>query len=414
MGRRPGTALAASALVPAGDRARPGVALNGPRVANDVARNDKSSEGGKDGEDYEFIPADFDEDAFIHREMVSFRTTSILFLWGIVAALVSWGLFAAVDGAKVGWLLGLGVATVFGLALKWIYPRLKADIKHFGKREWLGTGFLFFFTWLAFFIIAVNPPVSDFAPPRVDLLAGPPVQQAGGTVVIDVFYEDNDRVASHDFLVTGPNGDIVAPLEDLGRGHYRATLTDLDAGIYMATAQAEDANGHPGETTLTFTVVETALDVFLPDGARFDAPQDALLVQVPGLPACKARKGGGMVEEPCLRTVYLEKADGGIVTLEFATAEGGWRATSNFDGWAQGNNTFTVVAQIRGVHTGSAFVDGGELREGPYSIDVTAPLGEYAPKVIGQPGAPMRSVPGVGVVALGVGLLALAAFARRR
>ncbi|MFA5944900.1 MAG: hypothetical protein WC876_10595, partial [Candidatus Thermoplasmatota archaeon] len=113
----------------------------------------KDSKDGKDS-DYEFIPPDFDEDAFIHREMVSFRTTLLLFLWGIVAAAVSWGAFAAMGGVKTGWLVGLGIAAVFFLGLKSVFTMLKVDIKHFGRREWLGTGALYFFTWLSFFIIA--------------------------------------------------------------------------------------------------------------------------------------------------------------------------------------------------------------------------------------------------------------------
>lgn len=384
-----------------------------------MAREDKGRDGGKgkgDGkdDDYEFVPADFDEDAFIHKEMVSFRTTSILFLWGIVAALVSWGLFAAVDGAKVGWLIGLAVCAAFGLSLKVIYPRLKADIKHFGRREWLGTGFLFFFTWLAFFIIAVNPPVSDFAAPRVDLMAAPFVQQSGGDVTIDAFFEDNDHVASYDFSLTGPDGVIPGDLQDLGRGHHRFVATDLEPGIYVARASARDDRGHEQNTTTQFTVVDVAVRVYLPEGNKFDSPTDTLLVQTEGVEACRTKKGRGVVNEPCIRTVHLDFTTGGLLYLESSAVDGGWKATSNFAGWPIGNVSFLVTAEVIGDYSGAVFVDGGDLVSGPYNLTVPGPVGAYQAKVIHDPGAPRRDVPGIGTAVLAVGLLAAVALARRR
>lgn len=397
-----------------GDRATPIVALNGPRVAADVARDDKGKGSGKgqgDGkdEDYEFIPADFDEDAFIHKEMVSFRTTTILFLWGIVAALVSWGLFAAVDGRQVGWLIGLAVCAAFGFSLKLLFPRLKADVKHFGRREWLGTAFLFFFTWLAFFIIAVNPPVSDFAAPRVDVMAAPFVQQSGGDVTIDAFFEDNDRIVEHAFSLTGPDGVVPGELQDLGRGHHRFVAADLAPGIYVVRASAQDANGHAQNTTAQFIVVDVALRVYLPAANTFDAPTDTVLVQTESMVAC-----GKGVRQACIRTVHLDFATGGTLFLEYAAAEGGWKATSNFAGWPVGNVSFHVTAEVIGAYSGAVFVDGGDLVSGPYNVTVPGPVGAYVPKVIQDPGAPARDVPGLGTALLVVGLLAAVAVVRRR
>ncbi|MGB1697177.1 MAG: hypothetical protein ACPHK8_02125, partial [Thermoplasmatota archaeon] len=105
------------------------------------------------GEEYQFEIPDFDEEAFIHKEMTSFRTTAVLFAWGILAALLSWGIFVAVDGAKTAWYLGLAVVIGFLYALRIVYPKLNIDVAHFKRREWMGTGFLLFFTWLAFFIL---------------------------------------------------------------------------------------------------------------------------------------------------------------------------------------------------------------------------------------------------------------------
>lgn len=373
-----------------------------------------SSEKGKgaaDG-DYEFIPADFDEDGFIHKEMVSFRTTSLLFVWGIVAAAVSWALFGLVDGAKVGFLIGLGVAAVFGVALKWIYPRLKVDIKHFGRREWLGTGFLFFFTWLAFFILAINPPVSDYAPPRVDLHAAPAVQQVGSDVVLEAFYEDNTHVASHALTLTGPDGTVTLQDEDLGRGHHRYVATGLPAGIYLVEATATDSRGHSNNATLQFNVVEKALGVYLPDAGALDAPNDEVFVQVgAGIPACTKKAH----DAPCVRTVRLDLGNGAQVNLEYDAAKGGWGATANHAGWTAGANTFTVQAELIGSYVGGGtFVPGGQLQAGPHTVNVTAPIGTYEPTVLAQPTAPTRNVPALELPLLAIGLAALVAIARRK
>ncbi|HEX2065337.1 MAG TPA: hypothetical protein VHI93_00855, partial [Candidatus Thermoplasmatota archaeon] len=90
----------------------------------------------KDGSGYEFVPPDFDEDAFVHREMVSFKTTSILFGWGVLAAAASWAAYVAVGGTDLGWLIGLALCGAFGYALKFLFPRLGADVSHFKRKEW--------------------------------------------------------------------------------------------------------------------------------------------------------------------------------------------------------------------------------------------------------------------------------------
>lgn len=375
-----------------------------------MAKDEKGTGSSGKDDDYEFVPADFDEDAFIHREMVSFRTTTILFVWGIVAAALSYAVFHLVDGAKVGWLAGLAIAAATGFALKWLFPALKADTKHFGRREWAGTGFLFFFTWLAFFLIAINPPLSDFAPPRVDLHAAPAVQQAGDDVAVYAFFEDNHRVASHDFTVIGPNGPVAAIEEDLGRGQARILATGLPPGVYTVAASAEDGKGLRDNATIQFAVVEDAIKVTTPDGLTLDDPGDRVLVTVGGgLKPCAKR-----LLEQCVRTVYLDLGGGSRVVLEHNAAAGAWLAYPNHAGWRQGQVNFTAVAEMINAYAGSTPIEGGRLTSEPAAVTVTATPGDYEPKVIQPLGAPRRSVPGLGLPLLAVSLVALVAFARRK
>ena len=366
----------------------------------------------------DFIPPDFDEDAFIHREMVSFRTTSILFAWGIVAALVSWAAFAGMGGAKVGWLVGLAICAVFGYTLRWIFPRLGADIKHFGRREWLGTGALFFFSWLAFFLITINPPVSDFAGPRVDLRAAPYAQEPSGVVDLHLFVEDNVKVAAHTFQFN-QGASVFATedqLTDLGHGHYVYHASGLPPGTYHLSATATDAKGHEGSGSLDFTVSEGILSYDAPGtGNTLAGLADRVLVTTGDVPACPTKKGIVQGYNPCVRTVRLEMLNSTAnVTLKYAKDEKSWVATTALAGWTHGNNTFDVVAELADQYSGSTRIDGGSIREGPHTLDVQATPGTDVVTPPLDPAAHQRNVPGLGLPLTAAGLVALALVLRRK
>jgi hypothetical protein len=397
-------------------------------VAQEKGRDSKDgkdpSTPRKGEENYEFIPPDFDEDAFIHKELVSFRTTLILFLWAIVAAAVAWGAFAAMGGAKTGWLVGLGIAALFFLGLKRIFAMLKVDIKHFGRREWLGTAALFFFAWLSFFIIAINPPVSDFAPPRVELVSSPVAQLPGGNVSVHLFVEDNVALDSHSFeLVSGgqtiaSTGDLV----ELGHGHYRYDSAGLQPGTYIVRGSAVDTRGHAGNHSATFAVSEGLVDYSAPSGGALSGPADRIVVTTGQLPTCPTNKNGEVnTHDACIRTVRLETTAGGTVTLKWDDQaissdpkQGAWTATKQNAGWSTGNNTFDVVVEFADRYEGSVRFDGGAIRDGPHSVDVRGAPGNDTVVPAQDPGKTTRKVPDLGLPLLAVGLLAAGLLSRRR
>ncbi len=401
---------------------RDGVSLNGPSLDATVARKEDAPET-----EEEFRTPEFDEDQFIHREIVSFRTTAILFVWGIVAALASWAVFATVDGHSAGWYIGLAIAALFGLSLKVLFPRLGADIKHFGRREWMGTGFLFFFTWLAFFMLLVNPPVGDYAAPRVDAVVTPAVQQAGGVVALDLFFADNDRIAEHSFALWRGDGDAredIAGTDDLVRvsgGHYRYEALALPAGLYHYRADAEDPKGKAGEAAGSFSVTSQAVQYYGPDGGALDAPTDQVAVQShDGLPACESRKAGKqrVATGPagCVRDVRLVRDDG-TVHLQWNEEARSWVAYPTFEGWKAGNNTFRIEAETADQFEHFTRVEGAVITlPGPYMVDVEValPAEPVAIKVPLDSSGPSRNVPGPGLPLLAAGLLAAVAVARRR
>ncbi|MEA3144589.1 MAG: hypothetical protein QOG31_1913 [Thermoplasmata archaeon] len=365
----------------------------------------------KDAKDdgYQFVPPDFDEDAFVHREMVSFKTTAILFVWGIVAAAASWAAFVAVGGSDLGWFIGLALCALFGYALKVLYPRLGADIAHFKRKEWVGTGFLFFFTWLSFFVLAVNPPVTDIAPPQVFLHAGPPIQEAGSPVTIDVFATDNQKVSSLEVRVTRDGAELTVPFDTVGPNHLRGTLPTTAAGRYTATATATDPKGHTGRQVANLTIGRV-LDVTWPPGNLLnDATQ--VFVKVGGATACTADYDKGRNHD-CIRTVELRSRDGPSVTLE--PSGGGWRADGTFAGWATGNHTYQVVAEYPTQFLGSHPVPGGNVTGPSATLNVASAGGTHQVAIPPEPSARSVLVPAPSLGLVAVALLALAFLLRRR
>lgn len=360
-------------------------------------------------DDYKFEVPDFDEDAFIHKELVSFRTTSILFLWGIIAALVSWGAYELLDGASTAWYLGLGIVAVFGYLLRFIYARTSVDISHFGRREWLGTGFLLFFTWLAFFLLFLNPPLSDHADPIVEVFASPPIQQAGGSVVVDVFFEDNDRIAEKSFTLIAGTGQTVATLsdmEDLGHGHHRFVLQNTSATQYTYEGTAEDRRGNTATKTGAISVSQRAVAVTLPDDGLL-GPGENVVVQVPNLP-----------EGVQPLNVYLAIEGGSPIYMRWSPEDhAGWIATAAYPGWMDGANTFDVVVEFDNQFQGVTTLAAQPVIRGPFVLNVTAPAVtvdpvEPVPAETVPPAA--RRAPGPEVVLIGAGLIAAVAIARRK
>ncbi len=355
-------------------------------------------------EKYEFIPADFDEDAFIHKEMIGFKTTVTMFLVGILAALVSWGLFTSVGGAKVGWLIGMAVFGVFFLALKPIYRALRIDISHYQRREWIGTGFLLFFTWLAFWLIFINPPVSDFAEPQVEIYASPGVAAVGDSVVVDVFYTDNAGVKDREFQLNGPNGPLATEgnLTHVGGPHYQFVAQNLVAGTYTTSAIGTDAKGLAGNGTATFEVRADLVKVEVGD---LRTAAGAVIVKVPLEPS----------------QVYAVRIDvqgsSTPVFMEYVDRIGGWEATNNFEGWLDNQqNNFSVVVVEKNRFHGNLLIEGGIMTDGPHTVQVSD-VGDYkggVPKKANPTVAPMKDVPGVGAALLAVGLIGTAVVVRRR
>jgi len=141
-------------------------------------KKDKAKE-----EEYEFRPPEFDEKEFLKKELADTRTL----IWTV--------LYAAVFGFGAGLLMLaneqlLGVAFMLGIAgivsLKYFYPIIKVDTESFQKKNWLGNSAIFFFTFLAIWVLVLNVPVSDHANPTVENVI---VWVSDGTTVKGIEYK---------------------------------------------------------------------------------------------------------------------------------------------------------------------------------------------------------------------------------
>ncbi len=371
----------------------------------------------KGGDDYEFEVPDFDEDAFIHKELVSFKTTGILFGWGVLSALISWGLWEATGSTKTGWYIGLVVMVVFGYLLRYVYRFLKVDIDHFGRREWFGTFFLLFFAWLSFFILFVNPPISDHADPTAAFFASPSIQQEGGDVMLDLFAADNYRVGDVTFELS-KGATVIATQDDLtelSTGHWEYALPNAGTGLYTYAYTVEDTRGNVATVEGDFRVSSRAMRVNIPDDGRLDSPGEEVIVTVDGLGPCTAKENrdGG----DCLRTVILDLDNGNLIWMEYDDVLGGWMASLNFAGWTEGENTFSVIAETQNQFQGQHVIENGELRlNGPYNVTVDGIVGDYVTDVASPVTVPpiTRQTPGFEVVVIVGVLAAFAVLARRR
>ncbi len=374
-----------------------------------MAKRGKGGEPEEKEEGYDFVPPDFDEDEFIHKEMISFRTTSTLIIVGILAAAISWAVFSPVGGADAGWWIGLLIVAASFFVLKPLYKVLKFDISHYGRREWIGAGFLLFFTWLAFFMILLNPPFSDHTDPQIELFASPDVVPDGDMTRIDVFVADNDKVSSFDFVAMDGNGQTIATKADLSKlagDHYRYEAL-LPLGDYTFTTSAVDPTGHDAEASISVSVVERVIRVFPVSDMDLSDPTKEILVTVP--------------EAIDVWSVYADR-DGNVLTtddrvyFEYKEERSGYEATAAHKGWTAGVNNVTIIVEESVRFHGQTAVPGAFLKSGPFEVTVDNP-GSYNPKAAKGSQSitpPAVSVPGLEIPILVVGLLAIAFIVRRK
>ncbi|MCD6512873.1 MAG: hypothetical protein J7K61_04655 [Thermoplasmata archaeon] len=153
-------------------------------------------------EEKEIKLPEFDEEEFRKREYRKAMTAFISFIFGIVIAVISVIVWTNSD-SSIAW----PITFLFALAsigfLAKVLQFLKIDIKSFSKKEWAGSIAFYFFTWLALFILLINPPFYDASPPVIDVVMLPEIQEIGQNASVIARITDNVEVKKVMINVSG-------------------------------------------------------------------------------------------------------------------------------------------------------------------------------------------------------------------
>ena len=208
-----------------------------------MSKKDKASE---------WHPPEFDEVEFMKKEMRAAKATIVIVLWTLPAALLSWGLTLA-NVAVVAFFAGLGMMFL----LKWLLPLLKVDISEYKRKDWIGHGATFFFSWLAFWILLLNPPFADLTYPVIlgvtaqgqPVGCGAQLRVVQTNVTLNVSAVDNVAVAR--VTATLSSGSPV----DLTRqsGTIWSATMNVPGRPREVTIIAVDTSGHTASCVVTLT-----------------------------------------------------------------------------------------------------------------------------------------------------------------
>ncbi len=115
-------------------------------------------------EDDIFEWPEFDEIEYMKEEIK--KGKSVLFTIAIapIFSYLSMQVFLLTEDWTYGFLVG-----IFGMLITFkLFEYVRIDISDFGKKEWALDGAMYLFTWIAIWIVLMNPPFHDFAAPTLN------------------------------------------------------------------------------------------------------------------------------------------------------------------------------------------------------------------------------------------------------
>lgn len=128
-----------------------------------MAKKRKKDKGEK--EEYEFRPPEFNEKEFLRKEIKDTKTAMMTIIYAVAFGGAA-GLMTAIDTSLAAPAFVLGIAGIF--LLRFFYSYMKVDTKSFQKKNWAGNIGIYFFTFLAIWVLTMNVPFSDHASPVVE------------------------------------------------------------------------------------------------------------------------------------------------------------------------------------------------------------------------------------------------------
>jgi hypothetical protein len=232
----------------------------------------------------EWTAPDFDEVGYMRTEIQAARAAVATIGWAVVGALVAFLLYSVHPA------LAFFAGILVGFGLYFFLPLIGINITPFKRRDWIGHGITYFFSWLAFWILLLNPPFGDFTNPTIQSISVSPYHPGyagdlaclpivSGSVKITIgsglndsayiLFRASDNVALAsvrvDVAPTGQSPFSLTPTRQTGfnqcAGHrsesypggtYNATFV-FSASSYSVTIVARDTSGR--ESSEGFSIV---------------------------------------------------------------------------------------------------------------------------------------------------------------
>lgn len=228
----------------------------------------KAAKRKKEKDEPDFAIPEFDEGAYMRKEVEGAKAAVLSVILAVPVAAVLYGL-AVIGLAIVGFFLGL--ALTFSLPRVFrivdILPWPKVDTSKFERRDWIGHGSTFFFSWLAFWILLLNAPFVDLTSPVIGVtawaggLATVPMIEGVGlindvvqnataspTVLFNVTILENVGIDQATITILGNP----SPLRHIEGARYDFTYLPTATTSLTVEVSARDVSGRA--TTFGFTV----------------------------------------------------------------------------------------------------------------------------------------------------------------
>jgi len=216
----------------------------------------------KEEEDEEFSFPEFDEEAYLRKEVDLSKASFVTIALAIPAGVLLYGL-TLLQVPILAFFVGM--AATFGLSR--ILPRIpwpKVDFAKFERKDWIGQGGTFFLAWLTVWVLLINVPFTDVTPPafagvsasdgRMTIAISPGIQNSGlqsGTIWINASIFENGGLESVSITVTGFSSSAMAPVPGFPT-IWSTSIVLTSPANPTVTITARDAAGH--ETAFAFSL----------------------------------------------------------------------------------------------------------------------------------------------------------------
>jgi len=229
----------------------------------------------------DWVPPEFDEVGYMRQEIQGAHAAIATIGWAVIGAVVALLLYAVLP--VLAFFAGIAV----GFGMYFVFPLIGINTDGFKRRDWVGHGITYFFSWLAFWILLLNPPFGDHTDPTVQSISVSPYHAGylgnsshmlsclpllGGSVTapmvgndsLYVLFRATDNVGLSDVsveiapgsqtpfslkptLVSGPDRCVRAASVTYPGGTYEASFF-VNATSYTVTIRAIDTSGRQAGT----------------------------------------------------------------------------------------------------------------------------------------------------------------------